>query len=395
MDPYIDSEALDPAHPLTARKLANLARANEAHTARAAHFDALPSKLTFQTTDACNLSCGHCQIPTRLKRSAMTPNMLDQLATQLLPDLIELHPTNVGEPFAWPHFQRLCADLHAYGVLLDLTTNGTLLTSARIEWIAPIARDVKVSFDGANAATFERHRKGASFAAVCRKVEALVARLARVRVRRPMVSLQMTLMRDNVDELLDLVRLAHRLGVHRVKAYHLFSFQADLDRQSLMGDLDRYESDILPRTLALGQELGIDLQLAEPSGGTRETLGAQVCHLPWHESWVDLDGSVLLCHSHGGHVAGQLRNFRAAWMGKLYRSVRQAFAAGQPIGACNGCGMNLAKSDEHEAVPYDAATFLSGQNDSTSAVQWSARMRPFDLTGRRPGFPLSVERGDE
>ena len=387
MDPFIDPDALDSAHPLTPRKLANLARANEAHSAMAAEFDALPSKLTFQTTDVCNLSCGHCQIPLRLKQASMEPRLLDLLVQQLLPDLIELHPTNLGEPFAWPHFRRLCGHLDEYGVVLDLTTNGTLLTTQRIEWIAPIARDVKISFDGATAETFERLRRGASFDAVCGSVAALVQRLARVRVRRPVVALQMTLMRDNVHELPGLVRLARRLGVDRVKAYHLFSFSPELDRQSLMGDLERYEQDILPRTLALGEELRVDLQLAEPSGGSREALTPRVCHLPWHESWIDVDGSVLVCHSHGGEVAGSLEDFAAAWSGPLYRSVRRGFAEKRPIGACDGCGMNLAKATEHEPVPYDPGTFLSGEPSETQDVHWSARMRPFDLAGRRRGFP--------
>lgn len=29
----------------------------------------------------------------------------------------------------------------------------------------------------------------------------------------------------------------------------------------------------------------------------------RTCFLPWHESWVDVDGAVLVCHSHGGTVA--------------------------------------------------------------------------------------------
>lgn len=395
MDPFIDPEALDPAHPMTPRKLANLARADEAHRTRASVFDALPSKVTFQTTDVCNLACDHCQIPTRLKQEAMHPRLLDQLTAQLLPDLIELHPTNLGEPFAWPHFRRLCALLEQHGVVLDLTTNGTLLTPGRIEWIAPVARDVKISFDGATASTFERIRRGASFDAVCESVAGLVRRLARVSVRRPVVAFQMTLMRDNVEELPELVRLAHELGVDRVKAYHLFSFRPDLDPQSLMGDLERYEEHILPRALALGEELGVDLQLAEPSGGTREGLEEAVCHLPWHESWIDVDGSVLLCHSHGGEVAGRLEEFEAAWSGPLYRSVRRAFAEGRPAGACDGCGMNLKKASEHEPVPYDPGTFLSTPGGGASAVTWSARMRPFDLGGRREGFPSPSEGGSE
>ena len=153
MDPYIDPEALDPAHPLTPRKLDNLARADAAHRRLEVKVDALPCKVTFQTTDVCNLDCPHCQIPRAQKTAAMRPELLGWLREQLLADLIELHPTNLGEPFAWPHFRALCGDLAEHGVVLDLTTNGTLLSPDRAEWIAPIARDIKVSFDGATPAT--------------------------------------------------------------------------------------------------------------------------------------------------------------------------------------------------------------------------------------------------
>lgn len=136
MDPYIDPSALDPAHPLTSGKLANLRRADAAHATRAQGVDALPSKITLQTTDACNLDCPHCQIPRAQKKARMGREILDVVVRELFPTLIELHPTNVGEPFAWPLFQTLCAEMERYGVLLDLTTNGTLLDADRLEWIA-------------------------------------------------------------------------------------------------------------------------------------------------------------------------------------------------------------------------------------------------------------------
>jgi MoaA/NifB/PqqE/SkfB family radical SAM enzyme len=395
MDSYIDPEALDQNHALTRRKLDNLARADEAMRAGAPELNALPSKVTFQTTDACNLSCGHCQIPKQFKTHSMSEALLDLLAERLLPDLIELHPTNLGEPFAWRHFRRLCGLMAEYGVVLDLTTNGTQLDRDRIEWIAPIARDVKVSFDGATAGTFERFRIGAKFDSVCANVRALVERLRRVRSRRPIVALQMTLMRDNVDELPALVRLAHKLGVDRVKAYHLFSFDAATREQSLMPDLDHYEQQVLPETLALGAELAIELQLAEPSGGDPRDLRRRRCFLPWHETWVDFDGSILVCHSHGDQVAGRLDDFTAAWNGPIYQSVRRGLVEGRPIGACDGCGMNFDKVEEHAPVPLDPRTFVDG-TDETASVRWSGRMRQFDLRGRRGWAPSpAVSRSEE
>jgi MoaA/NifB/PqqE/SkfB family radical SAM enzyme len=392
MDPYIAPEKLDAGHPLHSRKLDNLRRGDEAHRTRAEVLDALPVKLTLQTTDACNLDCPHCQIPRAQKKPRMDEQVLERVVAELFPTLVELHPTNLGEPLTWPLFSRLCAEMDRHGVLLDLTTNGTLLTPERIAWLHPIARDVKVSFDGAVRETFERLRRGASFDAVCENVRQLVTMLRDARAR-PTLSLQMTLMRSNYRELPALVRLAAELGVHRVKAYHLFSFQEEMDGESLMHDLLVWPP-VLEEALREGERLGIELQCAEPESRMEaDALAATACHLTWHEAWIDVDGAVLPCHSHGGDTAGNILHepFATIWNGPLYRRIRRGFAVGRLAWRCDGCGMNCQKEKEHEAVPYDRESFLSPQwrarhgSGQEAPVRWSGRMRQFDLTGRRHG----------
>lgn len=383
MDPYIAPERLDAAHPMTMRKLENLRRGDLAHAARSEIVEALPVKITLQTTDACNLDCPHCQIPRAEKKPAMTERVVDRVIEELFPTLIELHPTNLGEPFLWRHFERLCREMHHHGVLLDLTTNGTLLDERRLGWILPIARDVKVSFDGGTAATFERLRRGARFGEVCANVRALSAATT-----PGVVALQMTLMRSNFRELPALVRLAAELGVRRVKAYHLFSFRPEMDGESLVGEPDAW-SPVLEEAVREGERFGVSLQCAEPEGEV-EDVGADTCHLPWHETWIDLDGAVLPCHSHGGDIAGNLLDapFLDAWNGPLYRRIRRGFAADRPDWHCDGCGMNCTKTSEHARVPYDPESFLSPAARAgmpASEVRWSSRMRQFDLTGRRDG----------
>ncbi len=395
MDPYIDPDALDPAHPCTPGKLESYRQACEAYAERSETVNAQPAKLIVQTTDRCNLKCPHCQLPRPQGASQMSWGLMERIAAKLFPRLIELHPTNLGEPLCWPHFRELCRRMDEEGVLLDLTTNGTLLTSERLEWIAPIARDIKVSFDGATEPTFQRYRRGADFRTVCGRVRALVERLRRVKVRRPVVALQMTLMRGNFKELPALVHLGAELGVDLIKAYHLFSFSTSCDEESLMPELDAYEA-VLRDAIAVGQELGVHLQLAEPalSPGAPMNLLPSVCHLPWHESWIDFDGAVVPCHSHGGELAGNIvsTSFTEIWNGPLYRRIRAAFAAGAPGWICADCGMNYEKQREHEPVPYDSLSFLhsylpgAGRHEHSSGVRWSGRMKPFDLRGRRPGL---------
>jgi MoaA/NifB/PqqE/SkfB family radical SAM enzyme len=376
MDPYIDSEKLDPAHPMFERKIENLRRGDRAHRELLEEVDALPVKLTLETTDTCNLDCPHCQIPRADKTPRMDAAVLERVVSELFPTLIELHPTNLGEPLTWPLFRRLTLEMERHGVLLDLTTNGTLLDEARIEWIAPIARDVKVSFDGATPETFERLRRGARFSAVCANVRALAARLER-EPRRPVIALQMTLMRSNYRELPALVRLAAELGATKVKGYHLFSFRPEMDAESLMPMLEEWPP-VLEEARLQGARLGILIECAEPAveEGNFEVRGLvpAVCHLPWHEAWVDVDGAV-----------------SPLWNGPLYRRIRRGYARGRPDWNCTDCGMNCQRSSERGAVPYDKENFLSEASRrgiapvDRSVIRWSGRMKQFDLVGRRRG----------
>ncbi|MCC6216363.1 MAG: radical SAM protein [Polyangiaceae bacterium] len=383
MDPYIDAERLDRRHPLTARKLANLRLADRAHAERAEEVVARPAKVTLQTNDLCNLACPHCQIPPPEKRARMDRRVLDRVIEELFPTLIELHPTNLGEPLLWPHFEDLCSALKRFGVLLDLTTNGLLLDEARLGWITPVARVVRVSFDGATASTFERLRSGARFDRVCENTRRLCAA-----TRPGTVALQMTLMRSNYQELAALVRLAADLGANAVNAYHLFSFRPEWDEESIVGEPELWPP-VLDHALSEAARCGVTLRCAEPAGHVGD-VRPTACHLPWHQAWVDYDGEVLPCHSHGGDSAGNLLRepFMALWNGALYRRIRAGHARSCPTWRCDGCGMNFEKRSEHAPVPYDVEAFVSPEGRRglpLSPVRWSGRMRPFELVGRRHG----------
>lgn len=204
----------------------------------------------------------------------------------------------------------------------------------------------------------------------------------------------MTLMRSNFRELPALVRLAASLGASRVKAYHLFSFREAMDHESMAGE-ETLWPPVLEEALREADLAGIELQCAEPAlaPGAPVTLRSIACHLPWHETWIDIDGAVVPCHSHGGDTAGNIaaQPFIDLWNGPLYRLIRRGFAEKTPGWNCVDCGMNLQKTEEHEPVPYDPHHFLSvtgrARRDLVplSAVRWSGRMRQFDLTGRRHG----------
>ncbi len=384
MDPYICPEALDRESRYYSTKMENLNRLDEHYDSRSETLNAYPAKMIVQTTDACNLSCVFCQIPKEKKGSHMQRECFDSVVEEVFPTLIEMHPSNIGEPLMWPLFGYMCERMEEYGVLLDLTTNGTLLSGKNLDSIERIARDVKISFDGAEKGTFESIRNGASFEKVCDNVQQLVDLIGHKHYR--CISLQMTLMRSNFKELPELIRLADSLGANKVKAYHLFSFYHELDKESLMLHMQDYEA-ILKQSIRIGKELGIELELAEPSikGEDDFQLNSKICHLPWYESWIDIDGAVYPCHSNSGLDIGNIQKnkFMDTWNGNFYRQIRRAIAIGNPIWNCSGCGMLYEKGHEHQRVPYDPENFLSIEYKKNrlhrSKVRWSGRMKQFEL----------------
>jgi MoaA/NifB/PqqE/SkfB family radical SAM enzyme len=141
--------------------------------------------------------------------------------------LREVIPSTMGEPLLWGGLDALLDACAAAGLALNLTTNGTWPGRGPRAWgerLWPVARDVKVSWNGATAATAEALMPGLDFAAAVegvREVAAARDREAARSGRRGTLSFQVTAQAGNVDELADVVRLAARLGVDRVRLNQL------------------------------------------------------------------------------------------------------------------------------------------------------------------------------
>jgi MoaA/NifB/PqqE/SkfB family radical SAM enzyme len=139
----------------------------------------------------------------------------------------EVIPSTLGEPLLWGGFDALLETCAAAGVRLNLTTNGTWPGRGGSGWglrIAPVASDVKVSWNGATAATAEAIMTGLDFAAAVEGVRGFASARDQVAAQsghRCRLSFQVTAQSGNVDELGPLVTLAASLGVDRVKVNQL------------------------------------------------------------------------------------------------------------------------------------------------------------------------------
>jgi molybdenum cofactor biosynthesis enzyme MoaA len=186
--------------------------------------DALPQWFMIETTSHCNLKCvicphGHDAMPnkTELDTSRFSSN-LNFLA---LADRMQLFGT--GEPLMSAAFWEILESIdHESQTEVSINSNGTLLNGERIDRLlrSPLSW-ISVSLDAARPETYRRVR-GGDFQLVISRVRDLIReRNARPRRNRLSIYINMTLMRENIEEFPEFVDLAADLGADGVQVCQL------------------------------------------------------------------------------------------------------------------------------------------------------------------------------
>jgi MoaA/NifB/PqqE/SkfB family radical SAM enzyme len=325
-----------------------------------------PRRLTFLTNpDDCNLACRMCRehSPLAPRRSTPTPRRLAvDLALRVLSEregspLAEVIPSTQGEPLLWDGLDRLAAACAARGLLLNVTTNGTFPGRGAAAWaerLAPIASDVKISWNAATGATAQRLMRGLSFPRAVEDVRAFVAVRDALRAggaRACRVSFQVTAQEANVAELPAIVRLAARLGVERVKVNHLQIHFPALASEDLRRDAAaraRWNEAVASMRAAAGEErlpsgAPVLLQNVEPWPASGEDPPRGPCPFLDREAWVTVEGRFAPCPAPAG-LDGRLGDFGSLhertlgeiWESAAYRALVEGY---QRRAECARCAL--------------------------------------------------------
>jgi MoaA/NifB/PqqE/SkfB family radical SAM enzyme len=324
-----------------------------------------PTYLQIEPVGQCNLRCQMCPIQFRHDGPPYGPPafMEYEVFTRLidqLPRLEELHLQGLGEPMMHPRFADMVCYAARKGIRVTTNSNLTLLNAKRAERCVTSGLDcIHISIDGATSETYERIRVRARLARVLRNVEMLLEARARLGSQRPLLRLVMVAMRQNLHELPEIVKLAHRYGMESVFVQHLCH---DFGESSLPGHYrpmrDFVEAETLLRedpervehyfaeARAVAKELGILLRLprtrarAHPPG----TPGPQRCDWPWHGPYITYQGLSMPCcmiatpdRLNFGSMAEQ--GVDAIWNGEAYETFRARLASEEPPEICTSCSV--------------------------------------------------------
>lgn len=212
-----------------------------------------PWRITLDTNpDDCNLHCIMCEEHSHFsskqnkrKESKVFPRRMSlEILQKVFREAKELGireviPSTMGEPLLYGHFEeilKLCKD---NGMTLNLTTNGTFPKYGAKIWaekIVPIASDIKVSWNGASKNVQENIMVGSKWEKRWKDIQDFISVRDDIFTKTSYycrMTLQLTFLESNIDELTKIVEMAIDLNFDRVKGHHLWAHFPEIKDESL------------------------------------------------------------------------------------------------------------------------------------------------------------------
>ncbi|MFB3896682.1 MAG: radical SAM/SPASM domain-containing protein [bacterium] len=322
-----------------------------------------PDMLLIEPTNRCNIDCIMC---FRHYQHTYQIGDMDETVFQTLvpvfPYIQEINLQARGEPLLHKRLLSWIKQAKSYKVKVSFFTHGLMLTPEVIEPLVSFPLDLlTVSLDAATKSQFESIRLRANFDTIINNIRNLNAAKHKANSQYPELHLHFVAMRQNIDELPEVIKLAKELEVTTIIVEHLWVFDVAMIQETLFLDRERMHQ-VFNLAKETAQKLNINLVLpteepikfCEPavlkqSGLTQFEYLVQTdtkpdpstryyCLEPWRIAIVYWNGDISPC-CYTDRVMGNLHqySFREVWNNEAYRSFRRNLKIGTLPKECVNC----------------------------------------------------------
>lgn len=322
-----------------------------------------PDMILVEPTNRCNIDCIMC---FRHYQHTYQIGDMDEIVFQnLVPILSYIQEINLqarGEPLLHKQLLSWIKQAKSNHAKVSFFTHGLLLTLEVINQLVSFPLDrLTVSLDAATKTRFENIRLRANFDTIINNIRNLNAAKHQANSKYPELHLHFVAMRQNLDELPEVIKLAKELEVTTVIVEHLWVFDVAMIQETLFLDRERMHQ-VFGLAKETAQKLNISLVLpteepikfCEPailkqSGLTQFEYLVQTdtkpdpsaryyCPEPWRIAIVYWNGDISPC-CYTDRVMGNLhqRSFREIWNNDAYRSFRRNLKKGTLPKECVNC----------------------------------------------------------
>jgi radical SAM protein with 4Fe4S-binding SPASM domain len=295
----------------------------------------LPSELSIEPTNACNLHCPTCPTGSGKMNRAKRMMRLHEFAAII--DQVRGYVSSVelwsyGEPFLNRDLLEMIRYAPTAGIHVRTSTNAEFFETAEFcrDLVQSGLHHLIVCMDGADQETLSRFRKGSDFHRIFQGLHRLMQARTQLGSSLPKVELQFILMRHNQHQRALIKDIARELGM-------------DVFSEKTVGiPFNDPEFEAMAREF-LPDDLSLTRYRLDASG--RLMLDGRVpnrCHRLQSHAVINSDGTVVPCcyDLYSEFVMGNVfqESLRTIWKGTSYEALRVQIARDRTsIPMCNAC----------------------------------------------------------
>lgn len=306
--------------------------------------NSMPLIVQIEPTTLCNITCQMCVNP-QIKRQRR--HMLFKEFKEIVDGLSlvrKISLTGAGEPLLNPGIFAMLDYAKSKNILIGLSTNGMLLNAENIRKITDINIDwINISLDAATAKTYESIRRGANFEILISNIKPLTEAMKR---RRGIISLWFVVMKNNFQELPQVVSIAEKIAVKKITV----ALGHDFGLESLRNDVfdDNYSvvtEKLIPiqSVLKTAKNLANHKKIVLNCVNVPNQAGRRTCKWPWTSCYITVEGFVVPCCMRGADP--EVSNFGNIfkdtfidiWNNSCYQDFRRELRSDVIPQYCKGC----------------------------------------------------------
>lgn len=347
---------------LSKKQEENLTLNNDEFKKQKLNLKSLPPYLFLESTTKCNYYCRTCAKGYGpYYAEDLQKDIFEKVQQEIMPTNVRISITGFGEPTLAKNFDEILQMCLENGSKVQFVTNASLFNFKCLEKLTNCPVDICLSIDGATEETFEKIRTGSKFDSICEKL-AMIKKLRDVYFSEHLsqFSFLFVALRENIHELPDVIRLAHRYGIKSVGVADYSFIHRDFDEQSLRFEPEK-ANYYLEKAKKIADELKVNLHLppeysTSPPPTPKSSLWNKIkmtrglfsekkrfqrkCHTPWQEPYIRTDGTVVPCCKSNMYL-GSLKksSFEKIWNGWRYRLLRSRIHTNIPPLKCRNCNV--------------------------------------------------------
>ncbi|MHC4513773.1 MAG: radical SAM/SPASM domain-containing protein [Planctomycetota bacterium] len=377
----------------------------------------------------CQLRCIMCHFahPDFVEnKNTMGGELLEKVANDLFPIAHDVVLSSSAEPLLAPDLPRaleLCREHEVPN--FHFSTNGIAMNRRIMQKVLDVEMPLlTISIDGGTKETFERIRPPAKWDTLMQRFDLINTMKKEARSQLPVLSATAVLMRSNIREMPQLIRLMRAKGVdHMNFVYMAVMGGLGLEDETLFNDPELC-NEMLQQMRETANEVGMqvqvpmpipvginkegdgditdatradegggqalvpdtDAELAEGSLDEAEYLNSKnrefllkakekdhhnrACYFPWYYIHVNPDGTVFPCGSWFEFTTFgdfKTQSFRDIWTGQPYQELRSQIYNMQLRDVCANCSVaNMGRPDVVASFSHRAKVRRQRQSDDAA-----------------------------